>query len=83
MLFLLAGISDAQAKNILENPESLVKNLESGPASPVDNMFLELRNLYSENELAAWLKLLISKRTVEQNIGISIKASLKKNKSKA
>lgn|SRR5665647_571654 len=80
MLFMLAGIPDYDAKKILENPQLLVKNLESGLTSQVDNLFFELKNLYSENELAAWLKLLISKRNVEKNIGVSLKASLK-NKS--
>lgn len=77
MLFMLAGISDSEARKILENPQLLLKDIESGPASQIDNLFLELKNLYSENELAAWLKLLISKRNVEIDLGVSLKATLK------
>lgn len=74
----LAGLSDKQAKSLLENPGSVLKNLE--PASEIETLFNEIRKYYSDNELAAWLKLLKSKHQVEADLGISVKASLSKGK---
>lgn len=74
MLFMLAGISDEEAKKILQSPELLVRNLESKKMSELDTLYYELKSQYSENELAAWMKLLKSKRSVEDHLGIVIKA---------
>ncbi len=74
----LAGLSDKQTKGLLENPGSVLKNLE--PASEIETLFNEIRKYYSDNELAAWLKLLKSKHQVEADLGISVKASLSKAK---
>ncbi len=75
LFFLKAGIKDSDAKKFLDNPQLLIKNLETPDQN--DKLFQELKNLYSENETAAWLKLLISKRTVEKSLGIEVKARMK------
>lgn len=74
----LAGLTDTQARTLLSNPTSILKNLE--PISDVETLFSEVRALYDDNELAAWLKLLRSKNQVETDLGISVKASMKKSK---
>jgi hypothetical protein len=74
----LAGLNDRQAKALLENPSSVLKNLE--PASEVETLFNEIRKYYSDNELAAWLKLLRSKHKVESELGITVNASVNKTK---
>ncbi len=76
MLFYQAGLSDEEAKKILENPHIIIKGIET--PSIIDGLFQELKNTYSENELTAWMKLLISKRKVEESLGIEIKARTKK-----
>ncbi|MGE0527389.1 MAG: hypothetical protein AB7P49_10030, partial [Bdellovibrionales bacterium] len=55
----------------------MIQNLES--PSALDKLVFELKNLYSENELAAWFRLLISKRVVEKDLGIEVKARMKKS----
>lgn len=79
LFFLKAGIPDHEAKRFLEHPQVIIQNLET--PSALDKLVFELKNLYSENELAAWFKLLISKRTVEKDLGIEVKARVKKSKS--
>lgn len=79
LFFLKAGIPDHEAKKFLEHPQMMIQNLET--PSALDKLVFELKNLYSENELAAWFKLLISKRVVEKNLGIEVKARVKKGKS--
>lgn len=79
LFFLKAGIPDHEARKFLEHPQMVIQNLET--PSPLDKLVFELKNLYSENELAAWFKLLISKRTVEKDLGIEVKARMKKSKS--
>lgn len=74
----LAGLTDKQAKVLLENPGSILKNLE--PSSDIESLFSEVRKYYSDNELAAWLKLLKSKHQVESDLGITVKASISKTK---
>jgi len=74
----LAGLTDKQAKALLENPGSVLKNLE--PASEIETLFSEVRKYYTDNELAAWLKLLKSKHQVEADLGITVKASVNKSK---
>lgn len=76
----LAGINDQDAKGLIQNPASILSNLE--PSSEIDSLFREIRGYYSDNELAAWLKLLRSKHQVEENLGVTVKASLRKRKSK-
>lgn len=76
LFFLKAGIPDHEAKKYLENPVVITKNLES--PTPLDKLVNDLKNLYSDSELAAWFTLLISKRHVEKNLGIEIKARVKK-----
>lgn len=78
LFFLKAGIPDTEARKFLENPQFMIQSLES--PSPIDNLVFELKNLYSENELSAWFKLLISKRIVEKNLGIEVKARDKSKK---
>lgn len=79
LFFMKAGIPDHDAKKFLEHPQAMIQSLET--PSAVDKLVFELKNLYSENELAAWLKLLISKRVVEKDLGIEVKARVKKGKS--
>lgn len=74
----LAGLTDSQASDLLANPTSVLKNLE--PASEIEALFNEVKGLYSDNELAAWLKLLRPKHQVASDIGISLKASIKSTK---
>lgn len=71
-----AGLADDDAKDLLENPSSILKNLE--PASEIESLFSEVRKVYTDNELAAWLKLLKSKHQVESELGITVKAALRK-----
>lgn len=74
----LANLTDRQTKSLLENPASILKNLE--PASEIETLFSEIRGYYSDNELAAWLKLLKSKHQVESDLGITVKAAISKRK---
>ena len=76
LFFLKSGVPDQEAKRFLEHPQAMIQNLET--PSALDKMVVELKNLYSENELAAWFKLLISKRVVEKDLGIEVKARVKK-----
>lgn len=76
----LAGLTDREVRELLVNPVSILKNLE--PASEIESLFNEIRGFYSDNELAAWLKLLRSKHQVEENLGITVKASDGKPKRK-
>jgi len=76
MLFFKAGIPDADAKKFLQNPNIVIKGLDS--PSPIDSLMEELKNVYSENELLAWLRLLLSKKIVEREVGIGLKAYTKK-----
>lgn len=78
LFFIKAGIPDNEAKKFLEHPQAMIQGLET--PSAVDKLVFELKNLYSENELAAWFKLLISKRVVEKDLGIEVKARVKKGK---
>ena len=73
MLFYEAGVSDSEARKILQNPHTAIKKAVHFP-SPLDEMFEKLKNLYSENELAGWLRLLISKGKVEKDLGVSVRA---------
>lgn len=74
----LAGLNDKQAKDLLENPTSVLENLK--PSSEIETLFNEIRGYYSDNELVAWLKLLRSKHKVESELGITVKAANKKTK---
>jgi len=76
----LAGLSDKQAKDLLENPGSILKNLE--PESEVQVLFNDVRKYYADNELAAWLKLLRDKHRVETNLGISVTAKVTRSKAR-
>ena len=71
MLFYKAGISDTEAKKILQNPHIVIKEIES--PSFVDEIFGKLKNLYSENELVGYLKLLLAKRQIEKDLEVSIR----------
>ncbi|MGE3680233.1 MAG: hypothetical protein AB7G93_00815 [Bdellovibrionales bacterium] len=77
LFFLKAGIPDNEARKFLEHPQVMIQNLET--PSALDKLVFELKNLYSENELAAWFRLLISKRVVEKDLGIEVKARMKKS----
>lgn len=77
LFFLKAGIPDSEARKFLEHPQVMIQNLET--PSALDKLVFELKNLYSENELAAWFKLLISKRVVEKDLGIEVKARMKRS----
>ena len=72
MFFHKAGLSDQEAKKILENPKIILSN--------IDLLVEELKDLYQPNELSAWLRLLIDKKTIEGNLSITVKASLKKTR---
>lgn len=74
----LAGLDDQKTKDLLDNPGAILKNLE--PMDEVLELFYSVREYYSDNELLAWLKLLHSKGKVENDLGISIKASLSKKR---
>jgi len=80
MLFYKAGIPDADAKKFLQNPNIVIKGLDS--PSPVDSLVEELKNVYSENELLAWFRLLLSKKVVENEVGVGLKAFTKKKSSR-
>ena len=78
MLFYKAGISDSEAKKILQNPYIVIK--EIGSPSFADEMFGKLKSLYSENELVGYLKLLLAKRQIEKDLEISIRVLGKSGK---
>ena len=80
MFFYKAGLTDQEAKEILENSKAIISNIEK-PDS-IDLLVTELKGLYEPNELSAWLRLLIDKKTVEKNLSVTIKVSLKKSKGK-
>lgn len=82
LVFYKMGISDIQAKKILSNPNiAFNKGLEAH-LSPIDELYGSLRRIYSDNELAGWFKLLLSKRKIENELSISVtvkkKTSVKK-----
>lgn len=80
MLFYKAGLNDSEAKKILKHPNIVIKKIDS--PSPIDEMYESLKNLYSENELAGWFKLLLSKYKVEKDLKISFRALDKSSKQK-
>ncbi len=63
---------------ILENLSQVLAGVES--PSGIDQIFEDLKSSFSDQELAAWMKLLLSKKRVEDEIGITIKASLQKKR---
>ena len=73
MLLYKLEVPDSEAIRILQNPHTVTKK-KIGSLSPLEEMFEMLRNLYSENELAGWFKLLISKRKVEKDLKVSLRA---------
>ncbi len=81
MLFYYAGLSDTEAKKILENPNIVIKGVDT--PSPIDEMVESLKNTYTENELAGWFKILLSKRKIEKDLKVSLKASDKEPSKKA
>lgn len=78
MAMHVAGISDAEAKEMLQDPAILMRNRIEMP-SQLESLIHELRRHYDENELAAWMTLLLSKRQVEDDLGVTLKAALKKD----
>jgi hypothetical protein len=49
----------------------------------VDSLFEVMKNKYPPEELAAWLKLLISKGEVDDLVGVNLKAGLKSRKNRS
>ncbi|MCY4643046.1 MAG: hypothetical protein OXB88_00345 [Bacteriovoracales bacterium] len=80
MLFLKLGLSDAEARKMLEHPNLFIKKIDS--PSILDETFESLKNLYTENELIGWFKLLLSKRRVEKDLKISVRVVDKASSSK-
>ncbi|MCK4997871.1 hypothetical protein KAS08_06240 [Candidatus Pacearchaeota archaeon] len=68
LLFCKAGIGDLQAKEIIENFDSILLNLS--PPSQLDKLFERLKEQYTEQEIAAFFRVLISKSTVEEFLGL-------------
>ena len=71
-----AGLSPEEISSLFTNFPSLLKEVK--PLSELDLLFEELKKNYTKNEIAAWLKLLISKKEIEDFIGVNIKVSSKK-----
>ena len=81
MIFYKTGLPDKEAKKILSNPNIVIKSIDS--PSVTDEMYESLKNLYSENELVGWFKILLSKRKIEKNLKISLRALDKAPKKKS
>ena len=72
MIFYKTGLSDQEAKKILSSPNVVIKGIDS--PSVTDEMYESLKNIYSENELAGWFKILLSKRKIEKDLQVSVRA---------
>ena len=72
MLFYKVGLSDKEAQRFLSNPNVVIKSIDAHPVT--DEMYESLKNLYSENELSGWFKILLNKRKIETDFKISLKA---------
>src|SRR3989339_975863 len=68
LLFYKADIDDLHAKEIIENLDSILLNIT--PPSQLDKLYERLKELYSEQEVAALFRVLISKSAVEEFLGI-------------
>lgn len=77
LLLHKAGLNDSQAKEIIENFDSILSSVS--PPSQLDKLFERLKELYSEQEIAALLRILISKSTVEEFLGLKKPTKKKKN----
>src|SRR5690606_13164567 len=72
--------SERNVRSILDNlPNAL--NPSKAP-DDLDLVFGELKRLYSKQELSAWMKLLLSKRHVEDHLGVTVNARLKAPKTR-
>jgi hypothetical protein len=71
-----AELSQAEIRELFENLPSLLKSIR--PLSEIDHLFEEFKMKYDTQEIAAMLQLMISKREVEDFIGVDIKVSKKK-----
>ena len=75
-----AGLSPDEIRSFVDNFPSLLKEIK--PLSEIDRLFEELKRKYDSQEVAALLQLLLTKREVEEFVGIKIKVSKNKKTSK-
>lgn len=70
-----AQLSETEVRRLLMNPSLLVKGV--GNADPLDGLFAQVKREIPTQELAAWLRLLLAKKQVEEHVGVQIKVTTK------
>lgn len=73
------GIEDSQFKAIIDNFPKALSQADNTHKMILDKLFDDLKNEYTANELAAWMKLLLSKSKIEKKFGVKVKADLASN----
>lgn len=71
-----ADLDEKQLRFFLDNLQQILSDVT--PPSALDKVWEELKASYQDQELAAWAKLLLSKKKVEDELGITVKATLRK-----
>ena len=80
VVFVRAGLSDTDIKGVLEEPEFLFKKLTK--PSVLEVLFERVKGIYSEQELVALFRVIISKKTVEEYLSLKEPWKNKKLKKK-
>lgn len=70
-----ANLDEQQLKYFLENSQQILAGIS--PPSAFDKLWDDLKASYPAQELTAWARLLLSKKKVEDDLGITVKASLR------
>ena len=79
LMSYMAKLSPEEIRDFFENYPSLLK--QAKPLSDLDILFEEAKQKYDHQELGALLALLISKKEIEDFVGVKIKVSKSKKKS--
>lgn len=80
LLAFRAGIEDEDFPTFITACQRAFGRIK--PVDPIDTIIDELRSAYSASELAAWAKLLLAKKRIEDELGISIRASIRSKSKK-
>lgn len=69
-----SGLSASEVINLFEKLPDLLSHLQK--QDQLDHLFAQLRQGYPDQELAAWMQLLLAKQKVEDFIGVTLKPKL-------
>lgn len=78
LIFMGLGVHPTDIKKYIPQVREVVKN--NSKTNIIDELIEDARALYGENELIAWLRLLLAKHEVEADLGLRKKSLAKKSK---